>query len=119
VQNNDSIAVITKWHIQRGFSGDWLYYFISKNGDVHDCRSLEEIPAAQKNHNRGSIAICLHGLKTEKFTKNNMSWLKLSARLLTRRMERRRIRFRGHCEVSSKSCPVFDYKIGFRVGQSR
>lgn len=107
---HDSVAVITRWHIQRGFSGIGYHYFISKNGNIHDGRSLERTPAAQKGHNSGSIAICLHGLKVEKFTKRQYESVKALCKTIDSAYGKKMIRFRGHREVSSKSCPVFDYQ---------
>ena len=106
---HDNINVIKKWHLEQGFSDIGYHFFINKNGFIQWGRSLEEIPAAQRGYNTGSIAICLHGLKERCFTKEQF-W---SLRYLCISMQRdynQRLLFKGHCEVSSKTCPVFDYK---------
>jgi len=66
--NHDNVATMDRWHRERGWSGVGYHLFIRKDGTLEDGRDLERTPAAQSGHNRGSIAICLHGLKIEKFT---------------------------------------------------
>ncbi len=106
--DHDDISVIEKWHKERRFAGVGYHYFITKNGDVQIGRELERSPAAQRGHNKGTIAICLHGLKD--FTEDQFDAL---AELCSRidAAYRHDITFHGHCEVSSKTCPVFDYKF--------
>lgn len=105
---HDNIETITKWHLERGFSEVGYHFFIQKNGDIIKGRDLEKIPAAQKGHNTGSIAICCHGLN--KFTEEQ----KASVRELClhlNRIHNHGLTFHGHCEVEpNKTCPVYDYK---------
>jgi N-acetylmuramoyl-L-alanine amidase len=74
-------------------------------------RATERIPAAQKDFNRGSIAICLHGLERARFTTEQaLSLVALCDSIHGAYAAiRTELRFRGHCEVASKTCPVFDY----------
>ena len=107
--NHDSVEVIQRWHKNRGFTNIGYHFFISKNGHIHDGRSLENTPAAQKGYNKGSIAICLHGLKPERFTQEQFnSVYKLCSAIKAAYGDT--LRFRGHKEVAAKACPVFDYK---------
>ena len=117
--SHDSVATIEAWHIKRGFSGIGYHYFISKNGDIHNGRDIEKIPAAQKNHNTGSIAICLHGLKKEKFTNEQLTSVKKLCNAIDSSYGAKVIQFRGHCEVSNKSCPVFDYKATLQLDSDK
>src|SRR5690606_32519342 len=72
---HDDIAVIKRWHVQdNGWSDVGYHFFITRKGVVQFGRSLESIPAAQKGHNKGSIAICLHG--NAKFTNKQLRSLK-------------------------------------------
>lgn len=73
-------------------------------------RPLAETPAAQRGHNSGSIAICLHGLEKAKFTKAQFKTLRKLCLDIQRAYNPKKLKFRGHCEVSSKACPVYDYK---------
>ena len=64
---HDDVDVIRKWHVDeppygRGWSDIGYHYFIKKDGTLEIGRSLERTPAAQRGYNRGSFAICLHGL---------------------------------------------------------
>lgn len=106
---HDSVAAIRKMHLDRGWSDIGYHLFIRKNGKLEAGRDLEKIPAAQKGHNTNSIAICLHGLKKDKFTKSQFDSLKRLC-LEINDAYNGEISFHGHCEVASKACPVFDYK---------
>ena len=74
---------------------------------IEEGRSLERTPAAQKGHNKNTIAICLHGLDKEKFTEEQFESLWLLCKEIDNSYEF--ITFHGHSEVSTKSCPVFNY----------
>ena len=106
---DDAIEVIRRWHLERGFSEVGYHYFIRKNGLLEPGRSLERIPAAQKGHNRNTIAICLHGLHKERFTEEQFDALRDVALGIHDAYDGE-ISFHGHCEVSPKACPVFDYR---------
>jgi len=107
---HDDSRVIEKWHVERGFTEIGYHFFITKSGDIQEGRSLEKRPAAQKNRNLCTIAICCHGLDKELFTHKQ----KISLRALCIRLYDLLggiVTFHGHCEVDSgRSCPVFPYK---------
>lgn len=106
---HDDIEVIRQWHRERGWSNIGYHYFITKNGDIFVGRSLEQTPAAQKGHNKGTIAICLHGLEKDKFTEEQFTSLEVLCREIDAAYDF--VTFHGHCEVNPhKTCPVFDYK---------
>ena len=105
---HDNIATMKQWHLARGFSDVGYHFFIQKNGTLEYGRDIEKTPAAQKGHNLNTLAICLHGLKEEKFTKAQFDTLRKLAEQIEHNYEN--ISFHGHCEVSSKACPVFDYR---------
>lgn len=106
---HDDVSVIRKWHMGRGWSDIGYHYFIKKDGTIQTGRDLNRTPAAQKNRNTGTIAICCHGLDKDQFTKAQMDSLrKLCTEI--RECYNGLIPFRGHCEASPKTCPVFDYK---------
>lgn len=98
---------IRRWHKARGFSDVGYHFLIDKMGEVMAGRSLEKTPAAQKGHNTGTIAIMVHGL--EKFPPNMLEQCRLLCAEINEACEGR-ISFHGHKEVSSKECPVFDYR---------
>ena len=106
---HDSVDVIRRWHLERGFSDIGYHFFIHKNGKISVGRDLERTPAAQYGHNLRTIAICLHGFKKEKFTQAQYRTLqRLCSWINTAYLGQ--VSFHGHCEVSAKACPVIDYK---------
>lgn len=101
------VETVRVWHLARGFSDVGYHFLIDKHGEVLAGRSLEKSPAAQKGHNAGTIAICVHGLG--EFPQPMLDACRELCRSINEAW-RGRISFHGHCEVSAKSCPVFDYK---------
>lgn len=101
------VAEIVEWHVARGFKGIGYHYVIDKGGEWNIGRSLEEIPAAQQGHNTGSIAVAVHGSRD--FPQVMLDSLKQFCGVVDELYEGR-ITFHGHCEVSSKRCPIIDYR---------
>jgi len=106
---HDNVATIRKWHLARGFNDIGYHFFIHKNGKISRGRNIEKTPAAQAGNNTGTIAICLHGLKKEKFTKAQFKAIRALS-IDINNAYFKDISFHGHKEVSAKACPVFDYK---------
>ena len=108
--DHDDIAAIRSWHVDdRGWSDVGYHYFIRGDGTLQDGRPLERTPASQLGDNAGTVAVCLHGLAAEKFT--GAQYRNLIS--LSREIDEAyagRVTFHGHCEVSSKLCPVFPYR---------
>lgn len=99
---------IRTWHRKRGFSDVGYHFLIDKEGAVLPGRNLERIPAAQRGHNRHSIAVMVHGL--EEFPDNALSVCRQLCAAINLAVEGR-VTFHGHCEVAPhKTCPVFDYR---------
>ena len=114
--HHDDVSVIDKWHKARGWNGIGYHYFIKKNGTLQQGRALNRVPAAQAGHNRGSIAICLHGLSKCQFTAEQFATLQHLCMQINSAYAGG-ITFHGHTEVSAKSCPVFDYKKVLRLNK--
>lgn len=106
---HDDVSVIKEWHLARKFFDVGYHFFITKDGTLQDGRDLSEIPAAQQGNNSKTIAICLAGLDKSKFTNAQFNTLYTLCRKIHLAYEGK-ITFHGHCEVSAKTCPVFDYK---------
>lgn len=107
--HHDNVATMDAWHKQRGWSGVGYHIFARKVGEWEMGRSLEKTPAAQGGHNRGTIAICLHGLHPSKFTAaQKQALIDLCCEINDQYGGR--VTFHGHNEVSAKACPVIDYK---------
>ncbi len=107
---HDDIGTIRHWHVgERGWSDVGYHYFIRSDGALQEGRPLERSPAAQTGDNAGTIAACLHGLAVESFTGAQYRTLIALAREIDAAYLGR-VTFHGHCEVSSKFCPVFPYR---------
>lgn len=115
---NDNAATMDRWHRDRGWKGIGYNLFIRKDGTLEQGRDMRTVPAAQKNHNTGTVAICLHGgggkPPANDFTEAQMKTLVAVANELHKRYPK--ATFHGHREVAAKACPVFDYKSALRLG---
>ena len=98
---------IRRWHRARGWSDVGYHFLIDKAGVVMPGRGISRMPAAQYPHNKGTIAIMVHGL--EKFPPNMLEQCRLLCAEINEAYEGR-ISFHGHKEVSAKECPVFLYR---------
>tara|TARA_Y100000310_G_scaffold55179_2_gene50583 strand:- start:2950 stop:3402 length:453 start_codon:yes stop_codon:yes gene_type:complete len=106
---HDNIETIRHWHVHdRGWRDVGYQYFIRTDGTIEKGRPIDIMPAAQRRHNKDSIAICLHGLNVDDFTSNQFDSLRELCEDIDKAWEGD-ISFHGHCEVSNKTCPVFDY----------
>ena len=105
--HHDDISVIERWHLGRGFHGVGYNGYFKKDGTFQEGRNVERAPAAQKGHNKGSLAYCCGGL-TE-FTEAQRKALYNYCRQINEAYGGN-ITFHGHCEVSNKACPVYPYK---------
>lgn len=101
------VRTIRAGHQSLGYSDIGYHYIIDKLGQCHVGRSLEQTPAAQAPHNSKTIAICVHGFSN--FTDVSLDRLKRLCKEINEAYDGQ-ITFHGHCEVSPKPCPVYDYK---------
>ncbi|MEM7060559.1 MAG: N-acetylmuramoyl-L-alanine amidase [Pseudomonadota bacterium] len=108
-KHHDKVSAIKKMHLDRGWSDIGYHYFITKAGKLQNGRPIEKTPAAQRGHNTGTVAICCHGLREDKFTKEQFDTLKKLCVAINNAYDGR-VTFHGHKEVAAKACPVFDYK---------
>jgi len=106
------VDTVRRWHLARGFSDIGYHFLVDKAGRIMSGRSLEEKPAAQKGHNTGTIAIMAHGLTSFPGPMLN-AVAGLCSSINT--AYGGRITFHGHCEVSAKACPVFNYHSLLRL----
>lgn len=108
--DHDDIRAIRDWHVNgNGWSDVGYHYFIRKDGTLEPGRPTERTPAGQTGNNVGTLAVCLHGLAAEKFSGAQYRTLTGLAREIDRAWAGG-VTFHGHCEVSSKPCPVFPYR---------
>jgi hypothetical protein len=112
--SHDNVATMRRWHLDRGWRDVGYHLFIRKSGMLEDGRPLEETPAAQAGNNMGTIAICLHGLKEDRFTKDQFDTLRALCLEINNAYDGA-LTFHGHREVAAKACPVFDYKAVLKL----
>lgn len=110
---DDDVSVIKKWHTSpdpKDKSKPWsdvgYHFFIKQGGTLQQGRNIEVVPAAQEGNNTGTIAICCAGLTT--FSEAQFKSLRELCHAIKTNLPD--VTFHGHCEVSSKTCPVFDYR---------
>lgn len=108
-KSHDNIATMRKWHLERGWNDVGYHYFIRKDGVMEVGRPVSRTPAAQGGNNKGTIAICLHGLDKLKFTEAQFTTLKAFCLEINNAYDGG-VTFHGHKEVAAKACPVFDYR---------
>lgn len=108
VPSHDDVEVIRRWHKNQGWRDIGYHFFITSTGELQKGRPLAHAPAAQRGHNIGTIAICLSGLNPEDFNVRQFDTLINLCEDMNEQISD--LTFHGHCEVSNKLCPVFDYR---------
>lgn len=109
--HHDDIEVVRAWHLGRGWSDVGYHYMIHKDGSISAGRDLEKTPAAQKGHNKGTIAIAMHGGQDARddFSTKQIVTLREFCEDI-RYAYGGAITFHGHGEVVIRDCPIYDYK---------
>lgn len=109
-----TVADITRWHKQRGFSTIGYHYVVYRDGSVHDGRNIDVSGAHCTGHNANSIGVCYIGgcaadskltPKDTRTTAQKESLLKLLKKLRTLYPK---ARIHGHRDFANKACPSFD-----------
>jgi hypothetical protein len=104
---------VRRWHLARGFADVGYHFLIDKSGVVLPGRDPEKTPASQKGHNRGSVAVMVHGL--EDFPAAMLEACRELCSAINESLAGR-VSFHGHHEVAPyKACPVFDYRTVLRL----
>jgi len=114
--HHDDIEVVRAWHLGRGWSDVGYHFMIHKDGSISAGRELEKTPAAQKGHNKGTIAIAMHGGQDAKddFSTKQIIALRDFCEDI-RNAYGGAITFHGHSEVVIRDCPVYDYKAYLKL----
>ncbi|WP_295586044.1 peptidoglycan-binding domain-containing protein [uncultured Lamprocystis sp.] len=110
---HDAARVMDRWHRQRGWTQIGYHAFIRKDGVIELGRPWDQVPAAQSGHNAAALAVCLHGLALARFTDAQARALVAfvdAVDAARAAVQRPPLRWRGHCEVAAKACPVIDYR---------
>jgi N-acetylmuramoyl-L-alanine amidase len=114
--HHDDIEVVRAWHLGRGWADVGYHFMIHKDGSISAGRDLEKTPAAQKGHNKGTIAIAMHGGQDAKddFSTKQIIALRDFCEDI-RNAYGGAITFHGHSEVVIRDCPVYDYKAYLKL----
>lgn len=110
-----TVADVTAWHKQRGFTTIGYHYLIGLNGEVWKGRDESMIGAHCEGHNAISIGISYVGglakdgktAKDTRTTAQNASLIKLIKEL---KVKYSNATIHGHNEFSDKACPSFNVK---------
>ena len=108
-----TVADITRWHKQRGFTTIGYHYVIYRDGSLHVGRDVNLVGAHCTNHNAHSIGICyIGGCKTDgispKDTRTDAQKTALVALLKDLRRKYPYAKIHGHRDFANKACPSFD-----------
>ena len=106
--HHDNVHTIREWHLERGFSNIGYHYVITKDGKRNKGRSIGIPGAHAKGFNRNSVGICLTG--RHKFSEKQFNSLRVLVNYLNVKYPDTKGNVIGHCDVSNKTCPNFDYK---------
>jgi N-acetylmuramoyl-L-alanine amidase len=113
IKGHDNIEVIKRWHVEeRGWKDVGYHFFIQSNGNIQAGRPVSHIGSHTIGENLNSIGICLHG--RHNFTQLQFDSLRRLVNVL--RGEYGALTIHGHCEFAPKTCPNFDYKKLFEIG---
>lgn len=114
-----TIAEITSWHKQRGFSTIGYHYVVMIDGTVCKGRDVNVSGAHCVGHNSNSIGVCyVGGLDKrngeEKDTRTSAQKFSMLNLLKKLKALYPNAKIYGHCDFSNKKCPCFDAKNEYR-----
>jgi N-acetylmuramoyl-L-alanine amidase len=110
-----TVADITRWHKERGFSDIGYHYVIYRDGSVHNGRDVSRTGAHCEGYNANSIGICYVGGvaidgKTAKDTRTPAQRTALIKMVNKLKLQFQGATVHGHNEFSNKACPSFNVK---------
>ncbi len=108
-----TVADITNWHKQRGFTTIGYHYVIYRDGSIHKGRDINVSGAHCVGHNSHSIGVCyIGGCSAMSGTPKDTRTPEQKASLLKLLKELRTLypmaKIRGHRDFANKACPSFD-----------
>lgn len=107
IKSHDNLETIRNWHIARGWADIGYHYVITKDGEVHVGRPLQQVGAHCKGRNKESIGICLTG--KSKFTPSQFISLGIVCKELMDAFGLQLNDIFPHRKFSEfKTCPNFD-----------
>lgn len=115
-----TVADITRWHKQQGWSTIGYHYVIYRDGTIHEGRDINLIGAHTEGYNTGSIGICyIGGCATDGKAKDTRTEAqKQSLRTLLSQLRHLypKAQIYGHRDfTTAKACPSFDAKNEYKT----
>jgi hypothetical protein len=110
----EKLAVIRRWHLDRGWSDIGYHFVIFRDGTVLSGRPVEKVGAHVKGHNRGTIGVSLEGgfgaSSTDSFEDHFTEEQEKSLRKLLKDLQDTYNidKITGHNLYAAKACPGFD-----------
>jgi N-acetylmuramoyl-L-alanine amidase len=99
-----TVEEITKWHLERGFSQIGYHSIITNEGIIHHGRPESLIPASVKDHNRGTLAVCLTG-NFERDIPTPYQLIGLQLQIQEWKMKFPNAKVVGHRQLGATLCP--------------
>lgn len=115
-----TIADITRWHRQRGFTTIGYHYVVYRDGSIHTGRDVNVAGAHCTGHNTHSIGVCyIGGCKADGRSPKDTRTEAQKAALLKLLKDLKRLypnaKIRGHRDFANKACPSFDATKEYRT----
>lgn len=112
----ERIAEVRRWHVEdNGWSDIGYHYLIDRDGTRRTGRDLDRTGAHVKDHNTGTIGICLFGghgsAATDRFEEHFTPEQDQALRALLHELQMRfgvLVKVTGHNQYAAKACPGFD-----------
>lgn len=110
-----TVADISRWHRERGFSEIGYHYVIYRDGSIHAGRDVSKAGAHCKGQNARSIGVCYVGGmdaagKQAKDTRTPEQKAALRGLVAKLKAEYPGAAVHGHNEFAAKACPCFNVK---------
>lgn len=110
---------IRRWHTAKGWKDIGYHYVILLNGEIEAGRTIDQIGAHTKGHNKDSIGICyIGGTDEDNNPKDTMYECQEDAMreliFSLRVVADEELTIHGHNEFSSKACPSFKVSEKFK-----
>ena len=108
-----TVADITRWHKDRGFTTIGYHYVVYRDGSVHNGRDVNVSGAHCTGHNSISIGVCYIGgceanSKKAKDTRTEAQKKALLDLLKKLKALYPKAKIHGHRDFANKACPSFD-----------
>ena len=108
-----TVADITRWHKDRGFTTIGYHYVVYRDGSIHNGRDVNVSGAHCTGHNSISIGVCYIGgceanSKKAKDTRTEAQKKALLDLLKKLKALYPKAKIHGHRDFANKACPSFD-----------